>query len=96
MRAGRDAPGGLILISPANRRPSIVTIRPLRPSVYWGENPIFSGEAQATHHQVVTRQASNRLPARLGQNEETLRAVHRGSLVRLVTPHVAGACSCAG
>ena len=47
-------------------------------------------KALAASHQVVTRQGSNRLLARLGQNEDILRAFNRATLAvnpgRRITP----------
>ncbi len=53
---------------------------PLRAELFSVEQLARHAKALAGRHQVVTRQGSNRLLARLGQNEETLRGFNRVSL----------------
>jgi len=63
---------------------------PLRAELFSVEQLARHAKALATSHQVVTQQGSNRLLARLGQNEDILRAFNRSSLAvntgRLITP----------
>jgi cellobiose phosphorylase len=63
---------------------------PLRAELFSIEQLARHAKALATSHQVVTRQGSNRLLARLGQNEDTLRVFNRATLAagqgRRVTP----------
>lgn len=63
---------------------------PLRAELFSVEQLARHAKALAASHQVVTRQGANRLLARLGQNEDILRAFNRGTLAvdrsRAVTP----------
>ena len=63
---------------------------PLRAELFSVEQMARHAKALAANHQVVTRQGSNRLLARLGQNEDILRAFNRATLAvgesRRVTP----------
>jgi cyclic beta-1,2-glucan synthetase len=63
---------------------------PLRAELFSVEQLARHAKALAVSHQVVTRQGSNRLLARLGHNEDILRAFNRGSLAvdpsRRITP----------
>src|ERR1017187_4206531 len=63
---------------------------PLRAELFSVEQLARHAKALAANHQIVTRQGSNRLLARLGQNEDILRAVHRATLAvnpsRRITP----------
>ena len=63
---------------------------PLRAELFSVEQLARHAKALAANHQVVTRQGSNRLLARLGQNEDILRAFNRATLAvdqsRRVTP----------
>src|SRR5256885_1288541 len=64
--------------------------QPLRAELLSVEQLARHAKALAATHQVVTQQGSNRLLARLGQNEEILRAYNRATLAvgqsRRVTP----------
>ncbi|MEI7901077.1 MAG: glucoamylase family protein, partial [bacterium] len=53
---------------------------PLRAELYSVEQLARHARALAAHHQVVTRQGSNRLLARLDQNEDILRAFNHSTL----------------
>ena len=53
---------------------------PLRAELFGVEQLARHAKALAASHQVVTQQGSNRLLARLGQNEDILRAFNRASL----------------
>ncbi len=53
---------------------------PLRAELFSVEQLARHAKALAANHQVVTRQGSNRLLARLGQNEDVLRAFNRATL----------------
>ncbi len=53
---------------------------PLRAELFSVEQLTRHAKALATDHRVVTRQGSNRLLARLGQNEDILRAFNRATL----------------
>jgi cyclic beta-1,2-glucan synthetase len=63
---------------------------PLRAELFSAEQLSRHAKALAVSHQVVTRHGSNRLLARLGQNEDILRAFNRATLAvgqsRRVTP----------
>jgi cellobiose phosphorylase len=63
---------------------------PLRAELFSVEQLARHAKALAAYHQVVTRQGSNRLLARLGQNEDILRAFNRATLAvdsgRRITP----------
>ena len=63
---------------------------PLRAELFSVEQLARHARALAAHHRVVTRHAPNRLLARLGQNEDMLRAFNRATLSvdqsRLITP----------
>ena len=63
---------------------------PLRAELFSVEQLERHAKALAANHQVVTRRGSNRLLARLGQNEDMLRAFNRATLAvnpsRLITP----------
>jgi cyclic beta-1,2-glucan synthetase len=63
---------------------------PLRAELFSVEQLARHAKALAANHQVVTRHGSNRLLARLGQNEDILRAFNRATLAagqsRRVTP----------
>jgi len=63
---------------------------PLRAELFSVEQLARHAKALAAHHQIVTRQGSNRLLARLDQNEDILRAFNRASLAvnpsRRITP----------
>src|SRR6202453_1175381 len=63
---------------------------PLRGDLFSVEQLACHAKALATHHQIVTRQGSNRLLARLDQNEDSLRTFNRASLAvnpnRRITP----------
>ena len=63
---------------------------PLRAELFSVEQLARHAKALAAHHQIVTRQGSSRLLARLGQNEDILRAFNRSTLAanpgRLLTP----------
>jgi cellobiose phosphorylase len=63
---------------------------PLRAELFSVDQLARHAKALAANHQVVTRQRSNRLLARLGQNEDILRAFHRATLAvnpgRRITP----------
>ena len=63
---------------------------PLRAELFSVEQLASHAKALASHHKVVTHQGSNCLLARLGQNEEILRAFNRATLAigenRKVTP----------
>src|SRR5688572_19760832 len=63
---------------------------PLRAELFSAEQLSRHAKALAGSHQVVTRDGSNRLLARLGQNEDILRAFNRATLAvgqsRRVTP----------
>jgi hypothetical protein len=63
---------------------------PLRAELFSVEQLARHAKALATHHQIVTRQGSNRLLARLDQNEDILRTFNRASLAvnpnRRITP----------
>ena len=63
---------------------------PLRAELFSVEQLARHAATLAVHHQVVTRQGSNRLLTRLGQNEEILRAFNHATLAvdksRRVTP----------
>ena len=53
---------------------------PLRAELFSVEQLARHAKALADYHQVVTRRGSNRLLARLGQNEDTLRTFNRSTL----------------
>src|ERR1017187_5525944 len=63
---------------------------PLRAELFSVEQLSRHAKALAAHHQVVTRQGSNRLLTRLGQNEDILRAFNHATLdvnpSRSITP----------
>ena len=63
---------------------------PLRAELFSVEQLARHAKALAANHQVVTRRGSNRLLARLGQNEDILRAFNRATLAvnpsRRITP----------
>ena len=63
---------------------------PLRAELFSVEQLARHARALAASHQVVTRQGANRLLARLGQNEDILRAFNRATIAvdqtRRVTP----------
>ena len=63
---------------------------PLRAELFSVEQLARHAKALAANHQVVTRRGSNRLLARLGQNEDVLRAFNRATLAvdpsRRITP----------
>jgi hypothetical protein len=63
---------------------------PLRAELFSVEQLARHAKALAANHQVVTRRGSNRLLARLGQNEDMLRAFNRATLAvnpsRVITP----------
>src|SRR2546423_8736374 len=63
---------------------------PLRAELFSVEQLTRHAKALAASHQVVTRQGSNQLLARLGENEEILRSFNRATLAvgqsRRVTP----------
>ena len=63
---------------------------PLRAELFSVEQLARHAKALAASHQVVTRRGSNRLLARLGQNEDILRAFNRSTLAvnptRTITP----------
>src|ERR1022692_3923267 len=63
---------------------------PLRAELFSVEQMARHAKALAANHQVVTRPGSNRLLARLGQNEDILRTFNRATLAvgqsRRVTP----------
>ena len=63
---------------------------PLRAELFSVEQLARHAKALAASHQVVTRRGSNRLLARLGQNDEILRAFNRSTLAvnpnRNITP----------
>ena len=63
---------------------------PLRAELFSVEQLARHAQALAANHQVVTRRGSNRLLARLGQNEDMLRAFNRATLAvspsRVITP----------
>jgi cellobiose phosphorylase len=63
---------------------------PLRAELFSVEQLARHAKALAAHHQTVTRHGSNRLLARLDQNEDILRAFNRASLAvnpsRQITP----------
>ena len=65
---------------------------PLRAELFSVEQLARHAKALAASHEVVTRQGSNRLLARLSQNEEILRAFNHATLVvnpnRAITPAV--------
>ncbi len=72
-------------------RPRLLTSEPpLRAELFSIEQLSRHAKTLATNHQVVTRQAPNRLLARLRQNEDTLRAFNRATLSvnadRRITP----------
>src|SRR5882724_6448285 len=73
----------------ARSRPS-ASEQPLRAELFSVEQLARHAKALASSHQVVTEQGSNRLLARLGHNEEILRAFNRATLAvgqsRRVTP----------
>jgi cellobiose phosphorylase len=73
----------------ARSRPS-ASEPPLRAELFSVEQLARHAKALAANHQVVTRQGSNSLLARLGQNEDILRAFHRATLAvnpgRRITP----------
>ena len=70
-------------------RPSVIEA-PLRAELFNVDQLARHAKTLAGHHQVVTRQGSNRLLSRLGQNEEILRAFNRATLAvspnRRITP----------
>ena len=55
---------------------------PLRAELFSVEQLARHAKALAANHQVVTRQGSNRLLARLGENEAILRAFNHATLDR--------------
>ena len=57
---------------------------PLRAELFSVEQLTRHAKALAGNHQVVTRQGSNRLLARLGQNEDILRACFKKQRIALV------------
>ena len=63
---------------------------PLRAELFGAEQLARHAKTLAASHQVVTRQGSNRLLARLGENEDILRTFNRATLAvgqsRRVTP----------
>ena len=63
---------------------------PLRAELFSVEQLARHAKALAGHHQVVTRRGSNRLLARLAQNEDILRAFNRATMAvnpgRRITP----------
>ena len=63
---------------------------PLRAELFSVEQLARHAKALAANHQVVARRRSNRLLARLGQNEDILRAFNRATLAvnpnRIITP----------
>src|SRR4249920_1411206 len=63
---------------------------PLRAELFSVEQLARHAKALAANHQVVTQKGSNRLLARLGQNEDILRTFNRASLTvdktRRITP----------
>jgi len=63
---------------------------PLRAELFGVEQLARHAKALAVSHQIVTRPGTNRLLARLGQNEEVLRGFNRASLAvdpsRRITP----------
>src|SRR5665811_731635 len=63
---------------------------PLRSELFSIEQLSRHAKELAEYHQVVTRPGPNRLLARLGQNEDTLRAFNRSTLAlhpgRRITP----------
>jgi cellobiose phosphorylase len=63
----------------ARSRPSMGE-PPLRAELFSMEQLARHAKALAAHHQVVTRQGSNSLLSRLGQNEDILRAFNRATL----------------
>jgi cyclic beta-1,2-glucan synthetase len=76
--------GGQVRSRPSASEP------PLRAELFSVEQLARHAKALAAHHQIVTRKGSTRLLARLGQNEEMLRAFNRSSLAanpgQLLTP----------
>ena len=72
------------------RSRSSVSELPLRAELFTLEQLGRHAQALATWHRVVTRKGSNRLLARLGQNEDILRSFNRATLAvgpgRRVTP----------
>ena len=81
---------GTLAGKPAALRRARASEPPLRAELFSVEQLARHAKALAANHQVVTRQGSNRLLARLGQNEEILRAFNRATLAvgqsRRVTP----------
>ena len=73
----------------ARSRPDAVE-PPLRAELFSVEQLARHAKALAASHQIVTRHGSNRLLARLGQNEDILRAFNRSTLAvnpgRRITP----------
>ena len=63
---------------------------PLRAELFSVEQLARHAKALAANHQIVTRQGSNRLLERLGQNEDILRNLNRATLAvdpsRRITP----------
>jgi cellobiose phosphorylase len=72
------------------KKRSCVNEPPLRAELFSIEQLARHAKSLAAHHQVITRKGSNRLLARLGHNEEILRAFNRTTLDvnpnRRVTP----------
>ena len=69
------------------RRPN-ASEPPLRAELFSVEQLARQASALAATHEIVTRRGSNQLLARLGQNEEVLRAYNRATLVATKSRHV--------